>query len=332
MLNGSKVSSRRNRLLSILVMLASALVQLATLAVLATASEAFALLPGEAGSYTEEIAGGRPVISDGTLNEARQGSTLLRVWRGVDNQVTMSFGALAPFVLGDTQTYQAPAVVPYSNDQFMIVHTGTDNRIWYTFLYVNGTWPDTSWQSVPFQSTANQVSLAQRGQGSRQVMMVYQGNPDQDVWATLYNDTWGIADRVGGGRSPSAPSITYNPMSPREFWVTVRGEDNGVYLINGSPYNWGTWLSQGVSPTYLSPTIAAGSNGDMVLSFINGNDSRPTYGIYDDFGRPISAQFAGDSTRWQTYTSVDLQVVRNAIFVILTGLNHIAYYKQVYKP
>jgi hypothetical protein len=326
MLNRYKRFSWQNRRLSILFMLTSAFGQLAM------SSKAFATLPGEGSIYTHEIAGGRPVISDGTLNEARQGSTLLRVWRDTNNEVTLSIGAEPPFHLGQTATYYAPAVAPLSNNMFMIVHTGTDNQIWYTTIYTNGIWPSQAWYSVPFQSTSAQVSIAQRGSGSDQVFMVYQGNPDQNVWGTLYNGTnWGIADQIGGGRSPSAPSITYNHLSIHEFWVAVRGEtDNGVYLINGSPFNWGSWVSLGVFPTYLSPSIAAGENGNMVVSYINGNDRRPYYGIYDHFGIPLNRLFTGDSSNWQTNSTVDLQSVGGNIFSVLTGLNDNVYYKPVY--
>ena len=65
MLNKHKRSSWQNRKPSVLFVLAIAL-QLTVLAVVATATQAFAQLPGEWNSYNFENVGGHDLFLDGT--------------------------------------------------------------------------------------------------------------------------------------------------------------------------------------------------------------------------------------------------------------------------
>jgi hypothetical protein len=320
---------RRNRKLSILMMLATAFGQITTLAVLTTPSQAFASLPGEANRYTEELAGGAPVRTESTLNEARQGSILLRVWRGFDDQVTLSWGAETPFNLGGTQTYQAPTVVPFGTDQFMILHTGVNDQIYYTFLNTTGAWTGY-WMAVPFQYTTMQVSATQMEPGSQEVYMVYRGTPDHTVWGTLFqNGYWRTAEDINGGEAPSAPSVTYNTRSLNPLWVAARGEDNHLWMVNGSPGSWRGWQLQNNShTTWMSPSIATSPTGNMVLSFVDAQEALVFYGLYNQWGTPINFPSA-DTTGWQTNAPLNITQARNALFVILTGLNGIAYYKQL---
>ena len=85
MLNKHKRSSRQNRKRSVLFLLAIAF-QLTALAVVATATQAFAQLPGESGGYTHELFDGETGFPENlqlqyTYSEARNNGHLLSVWR-----------------------------------------------------------------------------------------------------------------------------------------------------------------------------------------------------------------------------------------------------------
>src|SRR5258708_11572112 len=89
-----------------------AAVILTALAVVATATQTFAQLPGEVSSLNAENVG-TGLFLQGTYSEARNGGGLLSVWRGADNnQVWMSLNNGRPFTIGGTVTFQSPTVAP----------------------------------------------------------------------------------------------------------------------------------------------------------------------------------------------------------------------------
>jgi hypothetical protein len=312
----------------------------AVLTVVATSltftGEAFAAEPGESGSWNEEYVGTNPLEVQGTVSEARNGGELLQVWRGAtNNMVWLSVDNEAPFSLYNpdgsaTATYVSPTVVPYGTNQFMVLHTGTDNNIYYTIVDpTDNTWSG-SWTAVPYQSTNMTVSVTQLGSGSTQLYMVYHSSNDDRVWGTLYDGYgWQGAQNIDGGNSPSAPSVTYQPTTG--LTVAVRGEDNQVWMTGASsPYNqWSTWAAQG-GYTQTAPSVTADSQtGTVLVSYVDENSYRPFYRAYGVYGNPLGG-WSQDITGWQTVNTVFLSVVGAAIYAVLTGLNGNVYYKQVY--
>jgi hypothetical protein len=302
---------------------------------LSFAGPAVAAEPGEWGSWTVETVGNQQLEARGTVSEARNTlGQLLQVWRGETNNIVwLSMNDGNPFQLvnpdgSSTATYVSPTVVPFGEDNWMVLHTGTDNNIYYTVVTPNNTW--SGWRSVPFQSTYMPVSVAQFGGGSSRLYMVYRSSNDDRVWGTVYDGYgWQGAQQISGGNSPSAPSVAFNPTSSGLFTV-VRGEDNQVWM--SSSYNggssWNSWTAQGGN-TIDTPTLAASARtGTMLMSHLD-TTYRPNYRQYSAFGSP-QGDWSQDITRWQTVSAVFLSVVYGSIYAILTGQNGFVYYKQAF--
>ena len=73
-----------------------------------------------------------------------------------------------PFTLGTTATYVSPTIVPWGSTGFMVIHTGTDDNIYYTTLWVNSDgspgWTG-AWYQVPNQTTDAAVSASTQCHG-----------------------------------------------------------------------------------------------------------------------------------------------------------------------
>jgi hypothetical protein len=109
-----------------------------------------------------------------------EGDTNNIVWMSLDNG--------SPFQLlnpdgTSTATYVSPTVVPYGQSSWMVLHTGTDNHIYYTIVNSNYTWNGV-WTAVPDQTTYMSVSVTQPGSGSDQLYMVYRSSNDDRIWGT----------------------------------------------------------------------------------------------------------------------------------------------------
>jgi hypothetical protein len=112
------------------------MIGVSVIAVLAPASAAFAQgQNGESSKYTLEMVQGSPfgLATRNDRSEARNGGKLLEVWRGGNNDtVWMSLNNGTPFQIGTgSATHVAPAVVPWGDRSFMVLHTGTDGNIYY---------------------------------------------------------------------------------------------------------------------------------------------------------------------------------------------------------
>jgi hypothetical protein len=315
---------------------------MAVLAVLAVSvtftTSAFAGEQGESGSWNEEYVGNQPLESQGTVTEARNGGELVQVWRGeTNNAVWLSIDNGNPFTLGTTATYVSPTIVPWGSNNFMVIHTGTDDNIYYTTLWVNSDgspgWTG-SWYQVPNQTTDAAVSATQMGAGSSNVIMLYQGVSNNNVYSTTYLGNidgsigWQPAQWVSGGTTFTAPGVTYNPVSGTVFAV-IRGEDNQVWMnsiVNGQ---WSDWTGQGFY-TYNSPQIGVNAaTGNMLVSAVGEDSYIPNYRTYDQNGNYPGA-WSQDITNWQTIYAVGLSYVAGALYAIFTGQNGYVYYKQAY--
>jgi hypothetical protein len=320
---------------------------LAALAVsVAFAAPALASEPGEWGSWSQELVsnGTQQVRTAGTLSEARNGGSLLEVWRGADNnQVWAAWNHGYPFSLGgsNTATYASPQVVGYGPNYFMVFHTGTDGNIYYAVVFDDNSWQG-SWDQVPGQSTPNYmpVSVTQMGPGSYNLYMAYRSSTDDRVWGTRFNIAsagWTNTENVGGGLSPSAPSVTWNNQAQRVY-IATRGEDNQVWEIGGFPLTtsagenmvWYNWFGDG-GGTIDTPGIAVTDTGRMMLDY-RAADNRIWYQQQNQGGSPTGS-WQADTTYWQTNFAVALVAVGVAIYALITGQdNENVYYKQAFNP
>jgi hypothetical protein len=306
---------------------------------LVLAAPAFAAEPGEWGSWGTENANGGQIYVRGTVSEARNanGNLLVDVWRGdTNNYVWISINNGSPFTLqnpdgSEPETGFSPVVVPYGADQFMIFHTGMDGNIYYAWIdpYAND-WAQ-SWTAIPDQSTDMAVSAAQIGNQSDDLYLVYHSSAGDDyIWGTYFDGhTWGDTQIISGGRSYSAPSVTYNN---NHLYAFARGEtDNQVWMAQSYDIygqSWGGWTGQGGN-TYVSPEVTTNLNtGEMVVDYVDENSYRPTWRTYDSNGNPTGG-WSLDTTGYQTVNPVALSWVAGAIFAILTGLSNEVWYKQV---
>ena len=320
--------------------------RLALMAVLAAlamsvafAGHALAAEPGEAGWWAPESVGNQTLAAQGTISEARNGGNLLDVWRGAtNNQVWLSWNNGDPFSLfnpdgSPTATYVSPTVVAFGPSAFLVFHTGTDARIYYTVVSPSGggwTWSGR-WLSVPYQYTNMAVSVTPLGPGSANLYMVYHSASDDRVWGTAFvnGQGWGQTTNIAGGYSPSAPSVTFNPYNNHLF-VAARGEDNQVWMTNDIGGNWNSWQATGGGPTYVTPQIAALPDGNMLLAEVDNNTLYPNYRTYDSQGRP-TGYWSPDITTWQTNFAVALSVAVSTVYVIMTGLDGRAWWKPAYQ-
>jgi hypothetical protein len=295
--------------------------------------QAFAAEPGEWGSWTPETVNhpsSLVVASQGSLSEARNtAGNLFEVWRGADNnQVWMSYNnGNAVTVGGNTATYVNPTVVPW-RDGFMVFHTGVDGNIYYTPISSTGA-TTGSWYQVPNQTTNMAVSVTQLGVGSGQLYMVYRGANDQRIWGTWFDGSgptnWTSTQNIGGGMSPSAPSVVYNPVSDALF-VMARGTDGQNWMAAGW-FNTMQWYAEG-GATIDSPSIGVINNGNMMVDYVDANHT-VQYRIYSPDGEAISP-WLPDVTGYQTNHPVHFAAVGNALYALLTGLDNLVYYKQAY--
>jgi hypothetical protein len=282
--------------------------------------------------------------TESSYSEYRKNGVLLRAWRATDNQVQMSFDGLPFFTVGTTptETQFAPVVVPWDaggadapgTAHFLVFHTGVDGGIYYTDLFdkANATQHSGSgqWQKVPGQTTKASVSVAEfddRGD----LFMVYQGaGSDDGVYGTWYDaqqGSWHFVGNIGGGKTLSAPSITYDPVS-NELFVVARGLDSAVWSTHqqvGSS-TWASWTSMGQT-TESSPQIIANARGLMVISYVDPNGN-PWYRLFDKGLNPITA-WTQDLTHWQTNNPVSLTTNGDIVYSLFTGLDENGWWKQL---
>jgi|GraSoi2013_115cm_1033766.scaffolds.fasta_scaffold04071_4 hypothetical protein len=130
--------------------------------------------PGDGTSYTQQHVGSQELALTDSLAEARSDNgTLLQVWRGADNgRVWMSINNRDPFGVGATQTHLAPVVASTGNGS-MVLHVGSDRRIYYTIIATSGAWTTGQWLAVPGQTTNSEMDAVRMGPGSPDVYLAY---------------------------------------------------------------------------------------------------------------------------------------------------------------
>ncbi|MEU8632568.1 hypothetical protein AB0C38_10395 [Amycolatopsis sp. NPDC048633] len=315
--------------------LTAAAVAVATAVSLTNAPAALANPPGESNSWQPEKVGGNDLYSSDTMDEASHGTELVQVYRNNDF-VWFSFNHGAAFRVGVANTQVAPRVIT-TREGYAAFHTGIDGNIYWSrttqrpelIRGAPGTWGP--WTRIGGQTTNQSVSAVATNQG---IMMVYRGSGNDtrvfQSWFDFGSGQWQAAAQINGGNSPSAPTVTYNPVFG-EFAAVIRGQsDNRVYLSYqhfGQP-QWTPWSRVRDVTVASSPTIAATANGDMIIV---GRDTAGHLHLTTVNRSGGFEQWSDESTHWQALTQPSITVLANLAFLILTGLNHQVFYKQVYK-
>jgi hypothetical protein len=299
--------------------------------------------PGEDSLYgaqgTQE--GDTVNLTRSSYSEIIKNGVDLEAWRDLSNKVVMAIDGVKAFSIATTETELAPTVVGWdpvgSGDSsiahFLIFHTGVDGGIYFTDQAKNRITNQTEgsgrWQQVPGQTTKASVSVVEfdnRGD----LFMAYQGaGSDESVYGTWYDNahqTWHFLGNIGGGKTFSAPSVTFNPVT-NQLWIVVRGLDNAVWYTHQSvgSSTWAPWTSLG-RQTMTSPQIVAAKNGDMIISYVDFSENP----WYHRFGGSLSSlgDWTKDSTGWQTFNPVELMADESDnVYSLFTGNDHVAYSK-----
>jgi hypothetical protein len=312
---------------------------LALFAVVATGAEAFANPTGESSYFQPELANNQQVYASSSVSEARNtvGYTL-DAWRGADNNsVWVSLRNGSPYQIGTTATYFSPTVVPFGQG-FAVFHVGVDARIYWSYTYSStpdpGSW--SPWNPVPdgraggYQTTWNAVGVAQLGPGSTVMYLVYRSSSgDNVIWGDFFDGSQWYSPVDTGGRSYSAPGITWNNVN-QQLIAGVRGTDNSIW-ISRQPIGqgWLGWYSVG-GGTYDAPAISAAANGTTVLAATDQNQ-HVWFDTLNTATLPTQT-WSQESTGWQASATPSLSANPNndSVYLIFTGKADDVWWKQAF--
>ena len=236
----------------------------------------------------EMVNGSQLLMASGTgYNEARINGNLMEVWRGSNNNnVWMSINNGQAFTFSDALTYTTPTVIPYGSNGYMVLFTGTDNHIWYSFVGTDGSNPNRWYQVSNNQTTGMPVAAAPMGgEGTTNVYVAYRGNgSDQQIYQTWYDGqsrTWSKSSLVGNIQSPSQPAVTYN-IATNQIVVAVQGEDNQLWMNSQTlgARGWGGWWDAGVA-CFGPPALVSMPSGWMVTEALSDSNSDYTLGLFN---------------------------------------------------
>jgi hypothetical protein len=217
----------------------------------------------------------------------------------------------------------------------MVFHTGVDGNIWFTPVYGDGSNAGT-WYNVPGNFTNMPVSVTQMGTDSYNVYMVYRGvGNDPRVWGTWFGgpNGWSTPENISGGLANTAPSVVMNNVS-NQLYVMVQGTDNALWMTSQplAAIGWKPWTRLG-QPTVDTPHAAVNSNGNMVVSVLNGNSignlQNPQYALFDPWGNQRTG-WSTDISGWQTHWAVQLAANGNFVYALITNSGGAGQWKQVY--
>jgi hypothetical protein len=303
---------------------------------------------GESSHYTPEQIGenadGVELSTPDEYREARNNGHIVTAWRGAsDNRVWVCFDNLFNVTFGNTATDVSPTVVPYGAGSFMLLHTGVNGGIYYTII--NPPPADWSgdpeelwngqWQDVPGETTNMPVSAApviRNGVNIAQVQIAYRGSGTDTLvygaWWDPSDSRWNYEGDLAGGRALSAPSVAYNSRQ-NTFVVLARGLDNQVWMTSQefTSATWRNWISLNFT-TIAQPNITSNVNGYSEISVL-GTDNHPRFATFDPEMDQLT-DWTVDTTGFQTNNSIPLVANGETIYSLITGLDGIGRWKEVY--
>jgi hypothetical protein len=299
---------------------------MAAIAVSVSSGSAFASEPGESSNWQPEDSNTVNLQSPDTVSEARDAhGTLVDVWRGFDNRVWLDVNNGGAFSIGTTATTVAPRVAYFpGQDRFFIFHTGTNGSIYYSYAQAvaarsPGSW--SGWTQLTGNYTNQSVSIAASSEG---MMVAYRGSGNDTrlfyAWLDRGTGSWYPATEMTGGRSNSAPTVTFNPVT-NQYAAVIRGyDDDRIYIAyqDFGSSTWSTWSQLPSITTNSSPAIAANSNGSYLISVrdYNGNvwfQAVTRTGGYEGWQQ--------ENQHYRTSVSPFLSVAGAFIYILLTGLD-----------
>jgi hypothetical protein len=274
----------------------------------------------------EMVNGSQLFMASGTgYNEARINGNLMEVWEGANNQnVWMSINNNQAFTFSEALTNTTPTVVPWGTRGYMVLFTGTDNHIWYSFVGTDGS-HSSQWFQVPHnQTTGMPVAAAPMGgEGTTNVYVAYRGGGnDQQIYQTWYDGqsgTWSESTLVGNLQSPSQPAVTYN-IATNQIVVTAQGEDNQLWMNSQTlgASGWGGWWDTGVA-YFGPPALVSIPSGYMVTEALSDSNNDFTLALFNSNGALINT-LDDSQAGYYGYTSALGPFFANAETVNLTTI------------
>jgi hypothetical protein len=313
--------------------LSSAIVLLAALVIFSTS--AVAQLKQQTGetTFNHETVAFANLQTNSTYSEARTpgGQYLVRAWRGTDNTVFLSVQGGPAFILGNTQTLYAPEIVWVTQNQFMVLHTGMDERMYFTFFAAD-TLLYSGWQALPGLLALGPVSAVHIDLGGVDWEYATYRGTNNRVYGAVYDaGSWKNLGQISNGSTLAGPSIGYNDIT-NEMYIVAEGLDHSLQATfqHFEPLSelWSApWSSLG-QQIITTPGIApSGNGGDMMLSFVNSTHV-PHYGLLDQDLFPLNA-WTADITGWQTDHPVNLTLFDGVVYGLFAGTDGLAYWKAV---
>nr|WP_296072526.1 hypothetical protein [uncultured Actinoplanes sp.] len=301
-------------------------------------------LPGESTQWQEDdIDDGSghlgPVSTSDTYHEAYQSNNVqVSTWRGNDSHIWFSYRNGPAYTIdSNAHTNVAPSIVPFG-DGWAAFHVGTDHRIYFVTSTNNptgrGEWG--VWTPIAGNTTAQSVSVTQLGPGSDQLILAYRGDStatsdDQRLWWLYFNGRGWSAPQLmtSWARSPSAPYVAWgNTEGAGSVAAVHRGTDGHVYLsvLDVGDNSWPAWQDLGGSAS-SSPVIAINSFDDVVVSYRDSGGHLHTSAAAEGAG---FSPWETDPTGWQTNVSPGISTVNGAVYLLLTGLNGLVYFRKTF--
>jgi hypothetical protein len=265
----------------------------------------------------------------------------IQAWRDPFDNIAFAINGHVVFTPG--RTY-APVVAVQYGGGFALFHTGTNGRIYWMhphdiyddqqdYLRNLNNW--TGWEPldgdyVGMTVPGEAVSVA-RLHGPDQLFLVYRGIGADNAIYGNYISQGGTSPRQRlNGNSYSAPAITFNRRTS-QLAVAIRGvTDDRIYLSRQTygTSNWVGWVQVPGIQTDESPAFTSDESGNQILA-VRGYDRRLSFNTWD-YRYSRWSGWTGEVNNWQTNVYPSLSAVAGAVFVILTGLDNIVYYKQAY--
>lgn len=209
----------------------------------------------------------------------------------------------------------------------MIVHTGTNNNIYFTTVKAGTKGQDVTWSVLQSLATPSNfsVSIAPLNEGSTQEIVVYKGLNDSNIhetWSTG-NLVWSADSPIPGIASELPPAICFNNKG-NSLFLAYSAAKTSFLTVTAQSVGATSW-PQGVNTKTVGifPSCTATASGNVVVSFAD-EAGIPTFIRYDQdqnfidfsviaaFGFPkvvsrgngvwlLNTEFSGISTFTQIY-------------------------------
>jgi hypothetical protein len=310
---------------------------IATAVTLTSSTPAFAAQWDEEATWHAEVVSGGQISTPDTVSEARGAQNVLgQVWRDASNQIWVSINHLAPFRIGGAQTYVAPRIAGYGNN-FIIIHTGTNNKIYETvprygisdenWLSNPGNW--NAWNEIPNLQTRQSVDV-KRLYGQFELYLVFLDLDSRIMGTYTTGNGWNYPVHIVGGYSDSAPTLAWNARK-NQLITAIRGWDDDQVYTARQQYGtsgWDGWFAFSGVVTWDSPVVSANSNGDEFLAVRHTYSGKLYFKSFGIFAGP--SDWTPESTGWSTNVAPYVVAGGVEFWIIFTGLDNKAYWKQAY--